>query len=115
MDRRQLLTPVRAVVRGAAISKPLDGASLIRAPFSLTARPERPQTSVGIRIGLSKGREAKRRFGLKDSAFGIKKFIMSGVVLGLKWTIVGIRAALERHWDASDRGDFAVEHDIYRE
>ncbi len=26
-----------------------------------------------------------------------------------------MRAALERHWDASDRGDFAVEHDIYRE
>jgi hypothetical protein len=26
-----------------------------------------------------------------------------------------VRAALERHWDASDRGDFAVEHDIYRE
>ena len=25
-----------------------------------------------------------------------------------------MRAALERHWDASDRGDFAVEHDIYR-
>jgi|SRR5579859_1121067 len=24
-----------------------------------------------------------------------------------------MRAALERHWDASDRGDFAVEHDIY--
>ena len=26
-----------------------------------------------------------------------------------------LRAALERHWDASDRGDFAVEHDIYRD
>jgi len=26
-----------------------------------------------------------------------------------------MRAALKRHWDASDRGDFAVEHDIYRE
>jgi len=26
-----------------------------------------------------------------------------------------MRAALERHWDASDRGDFAVEHDLYRE
>jgi len=26
-----------------------------------------------------------------------------------------LRAALKRHWDASDRGDFAVEHDIYRE
>jgi SnoaL-like protein len=26
-----------------------------------------------------------------------------------------VRAALQRHWDASDAGDFAAEHDIYRE
>ena len=26
-----------------------------------------------------------------------------------------VRAALERHWQASDAGDFAVEHDIYRD
>ncbi|HEY4265592.1 MAG TPA: nuclear transport factor 2 family protein [Micropepsaceae bacterium] len=26
-----------------------------------------------------------------------------------------IRAALERHWAASDAGDFLVEHDIYRD
>ena len=26
-----------------------------------------------------------------------------------------IRAALERHWAASDASDFAVEHEIYRE
>jgi len=26
-----------------------------------------------------------------------------------------IRAALERHWAASDAGDFEVEHEIYRE
>ena len=26
-----------------------------------------------------------------------------------------VRAALERHWDASDAGDFKVEHEIYRE
>jgi len=25
-----------------------------------------------------------------------------------------VRAALERHWEASDAGDFEVEHDIYR-
>ncbi len=25
-----------------------------------------------------------------------------------------VRAALQRHWDASDANDFAVEHDIYR-
>jgi hypothetical protein len=26
-----------------------------------------------------------------------------------------VRLALERHWDASDAGDFKVEHEIYRE
>ena len=26
-----------------------------------------------------------------------------------------VRAALQRHWDASDANDFDVEHDIYRE
>jgi hypothetical protein len=26
-----------------------------------------------------------------------------------------VRAALERHWDASDASDFTAEHDIYRE
>jgi hypothetical protein len=26
-----------------------------------------------------------------------------------------VRVALQRHWDASDVGDFAVEHEIYRE
>ena len=26
---------------------------------------------------------------------------------------VAIRAALQRHWDASDANDFAAEHDIY--
>src|SRR5215510_12422370 len=26
-----------------------------------------------------------------------------------------VRAALQRHWNASDAGDFDVEHDIYRE
>jgi ketosteroid isomerase-like protein len=26
-----------------------------------------------------------------------------------------VRAALERHWDASDASDFKVEHEIYRE
>ena len=26
-----------------------------------------------------------------------------------------VRMALEQHWDASDRGDFELEHEIYRE
>src|ERR1700753_732966 len=36
-----------------------------------------------------------------------------------RWEIVmddrTVRAALQRHWDASDRSDFEVEHQIYHE
>lgn len=56
------------------ITKSLDGASLMRAPLSLTTRLERPQLVRGTRIGLSKGVAAERRFGLKDSVFLSKKF-----------------------------------------
>jgi DNA-3-methyladenine glycosylase len=57
-----------------SLAKSLDGASLTRAPLSLAARAKRPQLVSGTRIGLSKGREAERRFGLKDSIFLSKKF-----------------------------------------
>jgi DNA-3-methyladenine glycosylase len=58
-----------------AITKSLDGASLMRAPLSLAGGPaKRPQIVRGIRIGLTKGREAERRYGLKDSIFLSKKF-----------------------------------------
>jgi len=58
-----------------AITKSLDGASLMRAPLSLTAGPsKRPQLVRGVRIGLSKGIDAERRYGLKDSIFLSKKF-----------------------------------------
>jgi DNA-3-methyladenine glycosylase len=57
-----------------AIDKSLDGASLVRAPLSLIARSTQPRIVLGTRIGLSKGVEAKRRFGLKDSVFLSKKF-----------------------------------------
>jgi DNA-3-methyladenine glycosylase len=57
-----------------AVTKSLDGASLTRTPLSLTARASRPQIARGIRIGLSKGTEAERRFGLKESVFLSKKF-----------------------------------------
>jgi len=57
-----------------AITKSLDSASLMRAPLSLSARSGRPQIVRGVRIGLTKGVEAERRYGLKDSVFLSKKF-----------------------------------------
>jgi DNA-3-methyladenine glycosylase len=57
-----------------AITKAFDGASLLHAPVSLATRSKRPQIVTGTRIGLTKGREAERRYGLKDSAFLSQKF-----------------------------------------
>lgn len=56
------------------ITNSFDGASLTRAPASLTARESRPPIIVGTRIGLTKGLEAQRRFGLKGSPFLSRKF-----------------------------------------
>src|ERR1700733_2274576 len=61
-DRLELLCsgPGR-LCEALAITKPLDGASLVRAPLSLAARSKRPQIVRGTRIGLTKGSEAERR------------------------------------------------------
>ena len=74
-DRPELLCsgPGR-LCEALAITKSLDGASLMRAPMSLTARPTRLPLVRGTRIGLTKGVEAERRFGLKGSVFLSKKF-----------------------------------------
>ena len=56
------------------IAKDFDGASLTRAPVSLLARQKSPQVVLGTRIGITKGVEAERRFGLKDSLFLSRKF-----------------------------------------
>ena len=41
--------------------------------------------------------------------------IVIGIGTEMKMEDRDIRAALERHWAASDTNDFAVEHEIYRE
>jgi DNA-3-methyladenine glycosylase len=74
-DRPELLCsgPGR-LCEALAITKSLDGASLMRAPLSLEARSKRPRLVSGTRIGLTKGVEAERRYGLKNSVFLSKKF-----------------------------------------
>lgn len=56
------------------ITRAFDGASLMHAPLILMDRQSRPQIVRGLRIGISKGREAERRFGLKHSPFLSRKF-----------------------------------------
>jgi DNA-3-methyladenine glycosylase len=51
-----------------------DGLSLTAAPFALLPRTRRPAIAVGTRIGLGKGREAERRYGLAGSRFLSRPF-----------------------------------------
>jgi len=51
-----------------------NGGALTASPFLLTRDNKRPPIVTGVRIGLTKGVDAERRYGLKDSAFLSKKF-----------------------------------------
>ena len=50
------------------------GRALTASPFLMTRDNKRPAIVTGVRIGLTKGVEAERRYGLKNSAFLSKKF-----------------------------------------
>lgn len=50
------------------------GRAITTPPFKLTRDRRRPAIVTGVRIGLTKGVEAQRRYGLRDSAFLSKKF-----------------------------------------
>jgi DNA-3-methyladenine glycosylase len=51
-----------------------NGHTLTAPPFLLTRDNRRPAIVTGVRIGLTKGTEALRRYGLKDNAFLSKRF-----------------------------------------
>ncbi len=56
------------------IDRRLDGASLLRPPFSLTLPQGQGPILIGPRIGLTKAAERHRRFGEKDSRFLSRRF-----------------------------------------
>ena len=51
-----------------------NGRALTAPPFLLTRDNGRPPIVTGVRIGLTKGVDALRRYGLKDNAFLSKRF-----------------------------------------
>jgi len=57
-----------------AITGADNGRALTTPPFLLTRDKGRPAIVTGVRIGLTKGVEALRRYGLKDNAFLSKRF-----------------------------------------
>ena len=51
-----------------------NGRMLTAPPFLLTRDKERPPIVTGVRIGITKGAEALRRYGLKDNVYVSKRF-----------------------------------------
>ena len=50
------------------------GRAITASPFAMSRDNKRLPIVTGVRIGLTKGVDAERRYGLKDSAFLSKKF-----------------------------------------
>ncbi len=51
-----------------------NGRALTKPPFLITRDNQRPAIVAGVRIGLTKGAEALRRYGLRESPFLSKRF-----------------------------------------
>lgn len=60
------------------ITKEQDGMPLDAPPFALIASREPAIVCTGVRIGISKAREALRRYGLTGSAFLSRRFANDG-------------------------------------
>jgi DNA-3-methyladenine glycosylase len=69
-----LLSGPGKLCQALGITNELDGASLYRAPFKLIAAPKRARLHTGTRIGITKGADLHRRFGLYGSPFVSKRF-----------------------------------------
>jgi DNA-3-methyladenine glycosylase len=56
------------------VTRALDGASLFAPPFALYRAAAPVPLVSGVRIGISKAREAERRFGLAQSPYLSRRF-----------------------------------------
>jgi DNA-3-methyladenine glycosylase len=81
MEHRRGTDQIRSLCAGPGrlcqalkITDHLNGASLLRPPFALSIGTEAAPIEVGTRIGLTKGVDRHRRFGLKGSCFLSKPF-----------------------------------------
>jgi DNA-3-methyladenine glycosylase len=73
-DPRLLCAGPGRLCQALAVDGTMNGASLFEEPFALYRRARKVETVAGPRIGISKAREALRRFGEKDSAFLSRRF-----------------------------------------
>lgn len=73
-DMRTLCAGPGRLCQALAIDGSLNGASLLAKPFALHRRSGAVNSVSGPRIGITKAREAIRRFGEKDSVFLSRRF-----------------------------------------
>jgi DNA-3-methyladenine glycosylase len=73
-DPRKLCAGPGRLCRALAVDAAMNGASLFAKPFALYRRSGAVDVVSGPRIGISKAREALRRFGEKDSAYLSRRF-----------------------------------------
>jgi DNA-3-methyladenine glycosylase len=73
-DLRKLCAGPGRLCQALAVDGSLNGASLLETPFALYRRDRVIEIESGPRIGISKAREAPRRFGEKDSVFLSRRF-----------------------------------------
>ena len=73
-DPHKLCAGPGRLCQALAIDASQNGTSLFAKPFTLYRRDRKVEIVSGPRIGISKAREAVRRFGEKDSAFLSRRF-----------------------------------------
>jgi DNA-3-methyladenine glycosylase len=73
-DLRLLCAGPGRLCQALAVDGALNGASLFAAPFALYRRGRAVEIVSGPRIGISKARDAPRRFGEKGSGFLSRRF-----------------------------------------
>lgn len=73
-DEKLLCAGPGRVGQALGITRAHDGLPLDGAPFELRPSPMAPEVLVGVRIGISKAKEAPWRFGLMGSRFVSRRF-----------------------------------------
>jgi DNA-3-methyladenine glycosylase len=73
-DERQLCSGPGKLCQALGITHAQNGLPLDKAPFELRARAEKPEISVGVRIGITKAADAPWRYGLAGSPFVSRRF-----------------------------------------
>lgn len=73
-DERLLCAGPGRVCEALGIAGAHNGLALDAPPFGLFARPEKPEISAGVRIGITKAADLPWRYGLKGSRFLSKPF-----------------------------------------